>query len=84
MDAALKAKTAKIARIMAHKHTASKSALPADNSFERAMAPDTMNADLMAADEIHRSLEEGYRDAMSGRVRDAAEVFAELREHMIQ
>ena len=84
MDASLKATRTKNARIVTHKHAVPKGIPPTNNSPERAMAPDTMNADLMTADEIHRSLAEGYQDAVSGRVRNAAEVFAELREHMIQ
>ena len=44
-----------------------------------APAPETMNADLMSADEIHLSLEAGYQDAVAGRTREASEVFAEMR-----
>ena len=43
-----------------------------------------MNADLMSADEINQSLEAGYQDAISGRTKDAAEVFADLRKQWAQ
>lgn len=53
-------------------------------SVRMASVPDTMNADRMSAQEISQSLEAGYQDAVSGRSRDAAEVFAELRKQWAQ
>ena len=41
--------------------------------------PDSMNADLMTDEELSRELEEGYQDAIAGRVHDAKAAFAELR-----
>ena len=40
-------------------------------SIRVAPVPDTINADMMSADEINRSLEAGDRDALSGHTRDA-------------
>ncbi len=84
MDAALKATALNSARGMARKYTPPKNAPRENDAFEKEMVPDEMNADLMSADEIHRSLEEGYQDAIAGRVHDATEVFANLGEHMRQ
>lgn len=53
-------------------------------SIRMAPVPNTMNADLMSVDEINQSLEAGYQDAISGRMKDAAEVFADLRKHWAQ
>ena len=49
-----------------------------------APVPDTMNADLMSADEINQSLEAGYQDAVAGRTRDAADFFADMRRQWAQ
>ncbi len=54
-----------------------------DAKTSRRLAVDTMNADLMSADEINQSLEAGYQDAISGRTKDAAEVFADLRKYIL-
>ena len=53
-------------------------------SIRMAPVPDTMNADMMSADEINQSLEAGYRDAISGRTNDAADFFAEMRKQWAQ
>ena len=53
-------------------------------SIRMAPVPDTMNADMMSADEINRSLEAGYQDAISGCTRDADDVFADLRKQWAQ
>ena len=53
-------------------------------SIRMAPVPDTMNADMMSADEISQSLEAGYQDAISGRTRDADDVFADLRKQWAQ
>lgn len=43
-------------------------------------APDSINADLMSADELHAKLQKGYDDAKAGRTMDAASAFARFRE----
>lgn len=43
-------------------------------------APDTINVDLMAEDELHAKLQKGYDDIEAGRVQNAEKVFAEFRE----
>ena len=39
-------------------------------------APESMNADMMTQDEIHKKLQKGLRDAEEGRMHNAEEVFA--------
>ena len=39
-----------------------------------------INADLMTVEEIHQTLDAGYKDMENGRVREASEVFAEFRQ----
>lgn len=53
-------------------------------SIRMAPVPDTMNADMMSAEEINQSLEAGYQDAISGHTRDADAVFADLRKQWAQ
>lgn len=43
-------------------------------------APDSVNMDLMTEEELHAKLQKGYDDIEAGRVRDAADAFAEFRE----
>ena len=43
-------------------------------------APVSINADLMAADEIHAKLQEGYNDIEKGNVQDASAAFKKFRE----
>ena len=43
-------------------------------------APAAINADQMAADELHRALMAGYEDMQAGNVLDAAAVFAAFHE----
>ena len=43
-------------------------------------APPELNMDLMSELELQAKLEKGYMDAISGRTKDAKEVFAALRE----
>lgn len=42
-------------------------------------APDSVNADRMTEEELHAKLQKGYDDMEAGRVRDAADAFAEFR-----
>ncbi|MDO4469934.1 MAG: type II toxin-antitoxin system RelB/DinJ family antitoxin [Bacillota bacterium] len=42
--------------------------------------PLSMYADAMTEEEIHEKLEKGYADIDTGRLRNAAEAFAEFRE----
>ncbi len=42
--------------------------------------PVSINADLMAADEIHAKLQEGYDDIEKGNVQDASAAFKKFRE----
>ena len=44
-------------------------------------APQSLNMDVMSAEEIHNKLQEGYEDVKAGRVQDAASAFAKLREN---
>ena len=43
-------------------------------------APDTVNADLMTAAELHTKLQKGYDDIASGNVQNAANAFDRFRE----
>lgn len=43
-------------------------------------APQSLNMDVMSAEEIHSKLQEGYEDVKAGRVQDAASAFAKFRE----
>lgn len=43
-------------------------------------APSVLNADLMAVEEIHAKLQEGYNDLKSGKVQDASSAFEKFRE----
>ena len=43
-------------------------------------APDTINADLMTAAELHTKLQKGYDDIASGNVQNAANAFDRFRE----
>lgn len=43
-------------------------------------APSVLNADLMAVEEIHTKLQEGYDDIQAGKVQDAAYAFKKFRE----
>lgn len=43
-------------------------------------APQSVNTDLMSADEIHAKLQEGYDDMEAGKVRDAETAFGRFRE----
>ena len=40
----------------------------------------TVNTELMSAEEIHRKLKKGYSDIEKGNVEDAASAFAAFRE----
>ena len=40
----------------------------------------TVNADMMSVEQIHRKLEKGYADIEKGNVEDAASAFAAFRE----
>ena len=40
----------------------------------------TVNTELMSAEEIHRKLKKGYADIEKGNVEDAASAFAAFRE----
>lgn len=40
----------------------------------------SINADVMSVAEIHQKLEARYQDVKNGRVRNAAEAFAEFRQ----
>lgn len=42
--------------------------------------PDTINADLMTAEQLHTKLQKGYDDLEMGNVRNAANAFARFRE----
>jgi addiction module RelB/DinJ family antitoxin len=42
--------------------------------------PLSVNADLMTSEKLHASLKEGLEDIDTGKVRDAADVFAQFRE----
>ncbi len=44
-------------------------------------APQSLNMDVMSAEEIHNKLQEGYEDVKVGRVQDAASAFAKFREN---
>ena len=44
-------------------------------------APQSLNLDVMSAEEIHNKLQEGYEDVKAGRVQDAASAFAKFREN---
>lgn len=44
-------------------------------------APQSLNMDVMGAEEIHNKLQEGYEDVKAGRVQDAASAFAKFREN---
>ena len=44
-------------------------------------APQSLNMDMMSAEEIHNKLQEGYEDVKAGRVQDAASAFAKFREN---
>lgn len=43
-------------------------------------APASINADLMTNEELHEKLMKGYCDIEAGKVKDAAQAFAEFRE----
>lgn len=43
-------------------------------------APDSINVDLMTADEFHAKLQKGYDDIEAGKVQNAANAFAKFRE----
>lgn len=43
-------------------------------------APDSVNMDLMSADDIHARLKSGYDDIENGNVQDAAKAFAKFKE----
>ena len=43
-------------------------------------APDTINADLMTAAELHTKLQKGYDDIAAGNVQNAANAFDRFRE----
>ncbi|MDE7367396.1 MAG: type II toxin-antitoxin system RelB/DinJ family antitoxin [Lachnospiraceae bacterium] len=43
--------------------------------------PQSINSDLMSAEEIHAKLQEGYDDIKAGKVQDAASAFEKFREH---
>ena len=43
-------------------------------------APDTINADLMTAEELHTKLQKGYDDIAAGNVQNAASAFDRFRE----
>lgn len=42
--------------------------------------PDTINADLMTAEQLHTKLQKGYDDLEMGNVQNAANAFARFRE----
>ena len=44
-------------------------------------APQSLNMDVMSAEEIHNKLQEGYEDVKAGRVQDAASAFAKFSEN---
>ena len=44
-------------------------------------APQSLNMDVMSAEEIHNKLQEVYEDVKVGRVQDAASAFAKFREN---
>lgn len=44
-------------------------------------APQSLNMDVMSAEEIHNKLQEGYEDVKAGRVQDTASAFAKFREN---
>lgn len=44
-------------------------------------APQSVNADLMTAEEIHAHLQEGCNNMKAGKVQDAATAFAKFREN---
>ncbi len=44
-------------------------------------APNTINADFMTAEELHKKLQKGYDDIKAGNVQDAANAFAKFREN---
>lgn len=41
---------------------------------------DSINADLMSADELHSKLQKGYDDIKEGRTMDAVDTFARFRK----
>ena len=46
-------------------------------------SPESINADTMTTETLHRELMAGYEDMKEGRVHDASEVFASFRrEHL--
>ena len=51
--------------------------VPSSGSFPK--APAVINADLMAAEDIHADLKAGYDDLLAGRVHDADTAFADFR-----
>ena len=42
--------------------------------------PESVNMDLMTNEGIHEKLDAGYQDAITGKVKDAKNVFKEFRE----
>ena len=44
-------------------------------------APDSINADLMTARELHTKLQKGYSDIEAGHVQNAENAFAKFREN---
>lgn len=46
-----------------------------EDLYNRLKVPDSINADLMIADELHAKLQSGYDDIQAGRIVDAATVF---------
>lgn len=42
--------------------------------------PDTINADLMTASELHTKLQKGYDDIETGNVQNALDAFAQFKE----
>lgn len=43
--------------------------------------PDAINIDYMTEEQFHAEIQKGYDDIATGRVRDAADVFAKFREN---
>ena len=50
-----------------------------DNSPKLDTLPKSINADMMTEEELHQHLLKGYREAMTGKTRQAAEFFAEMK-----
>lgn len=44
-------------------------------------APDTINADLMTAEQLHTKLQKGYEDIEAGNVQNAISAFDRFREN---